>query len=79
MKAKKMIRVISSQPITSQGNLLQDDIKEYIGQEFEVIEWWKNKNSGLEDGEIQVMLRSESDPNPKDQPSTLNKGEYEFI
>lgn len=78
MRVKKMIRVIDSIP-AGQGDLLQDGIKECIGKEFEVVEWWKNKNSGLDDGEIQVVLKSESDPNLGNQVSTLNKGEYEFI
>ena len=78
MKTTKIIRIINSNP-AGEGITLQDDIKEYIGQEFEVVEWWKNRHSGLEDGEIQVVLRSESDPNPKGQLSILNKNEYEFI
>ena len=64
----------------------QDDIKEYIGTEWEVVNKWQDnikrnsrKWNGLEKGEIQVVLKSESDPNPRNQPSILNAGEYEFI
>ena len=74
MKNKKMVKIVSNNPID-----VQDSIKEYIGQEFEVIEWWKNKNNELEEGEVKVILKGESDPNSKNQPSILNKNEYEFI
>ena len=64
----------------------QDDIKEYIGTEWEVVNKWQDnikrnsrKWNGLEKGEIQVILKSESDPNPRNQLSILNAGEYEFI
>ena len=60
--------------------------KEYIGTEWEVVNKWQDnikrnsrKWNGLEKGEIQVILKSESDPNPRNQLSILNAGEYEFI
>lgn len=75
------IRIIASK--SSKG---QDDIKEYIGTEWEVVNKWQDnikrnsrKWNGLEKGEIQVILKSESDPNPRNQLSILNAGEYEFI
>lgn len=75
------IRIIASKE--SEG---QDSIKEYIGTEWEVINKWQDnvkrnsrKWNGLEKGEVQVILKSESDPNPRNQPSILNAGEYEFI
>ena len=75
------IRIIASKSLTG-----QDDIKEYIGTEWEVVNKWQDnikrnsrKWNGLEKGEIQVILKSESDPNPRNQLSILNAGEYEFI
>ena len=75
------IRIIASKE--SEG---QDSIKEYIGTEWEVINKWQDnvkrnsrKWNGLEKGEVQVILKSESDPNPRNQLSILNAGEYEFI
>ena len=75
------IRIIASKSLKG-----QDDIKEYIGTEWEVVNKWQDnikrnshKWNGLEKGEIQVILKSESDPNPRNQPSILNTGEYEFI
>ena len=75
------IRIIASKSLKG-----QDDIKEYIGTEWEVVNKWQDnikrnsrKWNGLEKGEIQVILKSESDPNPRNQLSILNAGEYEFI
>ena len=75
------IRIIASKSLKG-----QDDIKEYIGTEWEVVNKWQDnikrnsrKWNGLEKGEIQVILKSESDPNPRNQLSILNEGEYEFI
>ena len=75
------IRIIASKSLKG-----QDDIKEYIGTEWEVVNKWQDnikrnsrKWNGLEKGEVQVILKSESDPNPHNQPSILNAGEYEFI
>ena len=75
------IRIIASKSLEG-----QDDIKEYIGTEWEVVNKWQDnikrnsrKWNGLEKGEIQVILKSESDPNPRNQLSILNEGEYEFI
>ena len=75
------IRIIASKSLAG-----QDDIKEYIGTEWEVVNKWQDnikrnsrKWNGLEKGEIQVILKSESDPNPRNQLSILNAGEYEFI
>ena len=75
------IRIIASKSLKG-----QDDIKEYIGTEWEVVNKWQDnikrnscKWNGLEKGEIQVILKSESDPNPRNQLSILNTGEYEFI
>ena len=75
------IRIIASKSLKG-----QDDIKEYIGTEWEVVNKWQDnikrnsrKWNGLEKGEIQVILKSESDPNPRNQLSILNIGEYEFI
>ena len=75
------IRIIASKSLKG-----QDDIKEYIGTEWEVVNKWQDnikrnsrKWNGLEKGEIQVILKSESDPNPRNQLSILNVGEYEFI
>ena len=75
------IRIIASKSLEG-----QDDIKEYIGTEWEVVNKWQDnikrnsrKWNGLEKGEIQVILKSESDPNPRNQLSILNTGEYEFI
>ena len=79
----KKIKIVNSLPTKLQDEF---DLKEYIGTEWEVIaEYQPNvkRNSrnwnGLEKGEIQVILHSESDPNPKNQPSILNEGEYEYI
>ena len=79
----KKIRIINNLPTELQDEF---DLKEYIGTEWEVFaEYQPNikRNSrnwnGLEKGEIQVILHSESDPNPKNQPSILNEGEYEYI
>ena len=75
------IRIIASKSLEG-----QDDIKDYIGTEWEVVNKWQDnikrnsrKWNGLEKGEIQVILKSESDPNPRNQLSILNEGEYEFI
>ena len=75
------IRIIASKSLAG-----QDDISEYIGTEWEVVNKWQDnikrnsrKWNGLEKGEIQVILKSESDPNPRNQLSILNAGEYEFI
>ena len=75
MKTTKRIRIIASSPADSG----QEGIEEYIGEELEVVAWWKSKTNSLEDGEIQVVLRSDKDLNLNGQLSVLNKGEYEFI
>lgn len=78
----KKIRIINNLPTKLQDEF---DLKEYIGTEWEVIaEYQPNVKSsrnwnGLEKGEIQVILHSESDLNIKNQPSILNEGEYEYI
>lgn len=79
----KKIRIINNLPTELQDEF---DLKEYIGTEWEVIAEYQpnvkrnNRNwNGLEKGEIQVILHSESDPNKKNQPSILNEGEYEYI
>lgn len=75
MKTKNRIRIIASIP-ADKG---QEGIEEYIGEELDVVAWWKSKTNSLEDGEIQVELRSEKDLNLNGQLSVLNKNEYEFI
>lgn len=75
MKTKNRIRIIASIP-ADEG---QEGIEEYIGEELDVVAWWKSKTNSLEDGEIQVILRSEKDLNINGQLSVLNKNEYEFI
>ena len=79
------IRIIASKPNTENG-VTQDEIKEYIGTEWEVIEKWQENikpNSrnwnGLEKGQVSVILKSKNDPNPRNQISILNAEEYVFI
>lgn len=75
MRAKNRIRIIASIP-ADDG---QEGIEEYIGKEFDVVAWWKSSTNSLENGEVQVVLRSEKDLNLNGQLSILNKGEYEFV
>lgn len=75
---KRVVKVIASNP-SGEDNWKQDDIIDYIGMEFEVVSWWKSKDSPLAKGQIQVVLKGDKDPNPKNQLSILNESEYVFV
>jgi hypothetical protein len=70
----KRIRVIASHSVED-----QDSIEEFIGQERDVIETWKCKDSTLNKGQVGVKLDLNKETNPKQQWSILNKDEYIFI
>lgn len=66
MKIGTLIRITSSNPQTD-----QDEINSLIGQTFEAMAHWKQKDSPLDKGEIQIKVNNDI--------YVLNSNEYELL